>query len=170
MLILYISATVLVLFLVACEAILSFKANEIKKRQHFLSEALWKRRHLMPLLIESGSDNKDVMGAKEEIIRLRAEVSTEKLTLQEQIDIEKKLSHRIGDLLHKVEANKSLMTDAQFLSVKKEYLEALEQIEIAINDYNFSIREFARYVRFPWFWIFVFLSKVRFLRALESAQ
>lgn len=170
MLILYIFLTVLVLFLVACAAILSFKANEINKRQHSLNEALWKRRHLIPLFIESGITNKDVLGAKEEIVRLRADVSTGKLPLREQVDIERQLSHLIRDTLHKVEADKHLMTDAQFLSVKKDYLEALEQIEIALNDYNFSIQEFARYVRLPWFWILKFLFKTRFLKSLQNAQ
>ena len=169
MLILYISATVLALFLAACAMVLSFKANEIKKRRHFLNEALWARRHLIPLLIESGDTNKDVQDAKKEIIKLRAAAS-KGAALQEQIGIEKQMSHYIRELLHKIEADRILMADAQFLSVKKEYVHALEQIDIAINDFNFEVQEFSKYIRFPWFRIFVFLFKVRFFKSLQNVE
>lgn len=143
------------LSLLICFSILRFQSIQVKKRAEILKEALWARRNRIPLLLEviqrAGPYSK-----REEIIQLREKVSSEAYNLKEQMEFEKQLSEHLAEIFRG-----GLKSDSLYLSLQKELNELLESSRIAVNDYNFELQKWQRYVRLPWFKIFEFGFEIR---------
>lgn len=136
------------LSLLICFAILRFQSIQVKKRVEILKEALWARRNRIPLLLEV-IERASPYPKRDEIIQLRDKVSSEAYSLEEQMEFEKQLSKHLAEIFRG-----GLKSDSLYLSLQKELNELLESSRIAINDYNFELQKWKRYVRLPWFKIF----------------
>lgn len=147
----------LLLFLLLSFTILRFHAAQVQKRQETFEEALWERRHRVPLLIEGRGFRVD--GRDNEIIEIRAKLQSEAYTLEEQVKLEKKLTEHLEHLFQK--------NDPLVLALQKELAECLEKIRIAQNDYHFVLQKFLKLCRLPWFMIFKFGFEISKNKPLE---
>lgn len=152
---------VLLLFLLICIGILRFHAEQVQERKALLLEALWKRRHKIPLLLE-------VIGGQAELIELRNKVSSGAYTLPEEISMEKEMSQRLRQIFQDAENESSIKSDSLLLSIKKEFSDVTEEIRICINDYNYALQKFSSVMKWPWFMILSFAFKISKNRPLEA--
>lgn len=92
----------------------------------------------MPILLEN------VRGQNKEIIELRAKLQGGAYTLEEQVELEKKLTELLAHLFQELEISNERKTDALTLALQKEFAECLAQIRIAQNDYHFVLQKFLK--------------------------
>lgn len=95
------------------------------------------------------------------IIELRAKSGSEAYTIIEQLEFERELTGLIADAFRKNENNPELKSDALFSALEKEFQDLLEIIRVALNDYNFAVQTFSRYLSRFWFKIFEFAFEAR---------
>lgn len=160
--ILWVFIILLVLFSIACFIILWQQVKTVRYREDILLEAFWQRRHRVPLLIEA-TGKEDCL----KIIELREKASSGAYSLAEQIGIEKELTHLIADLFQKAESNILFKTDVLWLALQKEFSGCLQDVAVALNNYNFELQKFLNYLKLPWFKIFQFLFEIRQNKPLE---
>jgi hypothetical protein len=144
----------LVLALLICFSILRFQALQVEKRREILMEALWARRNRIPLLLDILKQAGIHFDKRQAIIDLRSKLLSQVYTLEEQIEWEKELSQHMKQV-------PILKSETVFLSLQKELGETLESIRIAINDYNFELQKWQKYMSLPWFKIFEFGFEIR---------
>lgn len=144
--------TFLILFVLAlliCFSVLRFQALQVEKRREILMEALWARRNRIPLVLAGVHFEK-----RQTIIDMRSKLLSQAYTLEEQMEWEKKLSQEMNQV-------PVLKSEALSLSLQKDLGETLEFIRIAINDYNFELQKWQKYMSMPWFRIFEFGFEIR---------
>lgn len=142
----FIFLTLFILIVLVYGIVVRFLYLEVRKREDALKEALWQRRHRIPLFIEVSKAN------SKEIIEIRSKLSNEAYSLQEQIVLEKDLSRALEKTFQAAETNPVLSKDTTFLSLKKELQAALATIRIAANDYDYAFSKFRRFCGFlPFF-------------------
>lgn len=144
-----------------CFSILRFQSLQVGKRAEALQDALWARRNRIPLLLEIIKRAGEKYPRRDEMIQLRKKVLSEAYQLEEQMSFEKQLSENIGEIFRKFENQSDLKSDSLYISLQKELNELLESIRIAINDYNFELQKWQKYIRLPWFKIFEFGFEIR---------
>lgn len=122
--------------------ILLFYSKEVSRRRAIFEEALWERRHRVPMLLEE-SGIKDHGMVKQEIIDIRAKLQNGAYTLEEQVELERQLTKLLKDFFKKTK----LESDFLYISLEKEFSQCLENIRIAENDYNYAIQKWMRMSR-----------------------
>lgn len=152
--------SLLVLFLAGCFLFLSSRAKEVKRREKILYEKLWDRLNKLPLLIETVSKTGIANLSVQEIIDLREKASTS-IYIDERAELERELTRLINDVLRACEKSQETTVDVAFITLKKEFLEGLESIRIAFNDYNFAVQKWIGYCKMPWYKIFEFAFEAR---------
>lgn len=160
MLIFWIALVIIILLLVFSATVLTYKAKEVQRRKNMLKESFWHRRHKIPLLIETVLRYDGKVPQKDELVDLRQKVSSEAYSFLEQVELEKKISLLINEILRINENDPQLKSDGMFLGIKKELEESLKNIRMRVNDYNFSLQAWQKAVKLPWFIIFAFSFKI----------
>lgn len=134
-------STIVVLFLAAGAIFLSLQVKKIKQLQYIVSEAIWRRKNKIPLLIETArkAGIKDI--PTDEILKLSGDRSYAE---EESGHGEDRLFSLLSDIFRKAEQNIPLV------SLKKELSADSSNIKIASDNYRFAKAELEK----PWFKIF----------------
>jgi hypothetical protein len=156
---------ILLVFLAFCLGILIYQSKEVYRREEIFTEALWKRRHILPLLIEAASPvSKQVSGS---LIATRDKLQSGAYTLDEEVDLERQVTKEIQKIFQAIEVDPVLRTETLLLSLQKEHADVLSNIRITQNDYNFFIQKWHSWQRLPFFRIFGFCFKITKNNALQ---
>lgn len=126
--------------------------------ERILNEKLWDRNNNLPLLFEVISREGGFEGYSnilESAIQLRSQAAFS-IDISERIEVEKKLSLLVAQIERQSERAEKLNSSPQFLALKNEYNKGVEEIKIALNDYNFCLEKFASLLKWPWFKIYSF--------------
>lgn len=163
--IILIIAGVIVLLCVFGITLMSFYSNQIKTQQNILEEALWQRRSRIPLLIEIAGRG-SAFTEKQKLIDLKDEASSGAYSLLEVVSVEKEITGLVAAVFQKTETDPDLKSDGLYLSLQKEFAEALEQIRHQLNDYNFYVEKLRGGKLQPLYVLFGFLFNVNKRRPL----
>ena len=127
----------LALFLIAKR-----QAQKLYRASDRVKEAFWNRSCRLPLLIEIVAHAGLPGLRKAEMIEIRAKASSGAYTLEEQIELEKKMTGMILETFRNGHSHDPLKTETLFHSLEKEFEGQLEEIRHALNDYNFEVKLF----------------------------
>lgn len=155
MLYLWSLSIIILLFLIICAVVLNVQAEEVYKRENLLFERIWNGVNKTPLLIESARKLK-IKSNEVEILKTRAEILAGVYDAPQAANLEKALKKELVGLFRQEDAE-----DVLFIALKKEMEEALDAVDIAVNDYNFAVANWEKYCRQPWFKILAFLFVAR---------
>lgn len=161
MIILWTIGVIVFLILFTFFLVLLFQAKEIIKKEEQMQEALWQRRNRIPLLLEAIARGGITSPSRTEIIKLRAEVSSARNALFDEINLEKQITKLSTKLFMEADVNPELKRDALFLSLKKEFADVMQNINAAQNDYRFSLEKWQKNERKPLFKIFTYFPILR---------
>ena len=146
--------------------ILRAQSCEVKKREMIFKEALWARRHVLPLLLEEaecgGTDTCRT------IVEIREKLQSQAYTLPEQVRLERELNGEIDSLFKEIKSSEKFKSNAVLLSLEKELGVRRNDMSKALNEYNFSIEKWKKLMRLPWFKIFSLAFEERKINPLED--
>jgi len=146
--------------------ILRVQSLEVKKREMIFKEALWARRHVLPLLLEEA----ECIGTDtcKAIVAIREKLQSQAYTLPEQVKLERELNGAIDSLFMGEESGERFKSNAVLLSLKKELGIRRNDMSKALNEYNFSIEKWKKLMRLPWFKVFSLMFEERKINPLEA--
>lgn len=134
---------VLALFAAGMYNALVGKKNTIKNVFGAVDTLLKKRYDLIPNLV--GAVQSYMKHEKEtltEVTRLRAEALAGSLTDDQKIDLDRKISKAIGDIMVAVENYPNLKANEQFMHLQRTLAEIEEQISAGRRAYNAAVTDY----------------------------
>lgn len=155
---------VVVLSLVLCAILVRANLAEVKGYARSLEEAMWSRRHKLPLLLEVAARSGDTTVPRQEMVDILEKVAGSGSSLADKVALEKKLTAHLVEIFKRGEKS----SDTLFISLREEVQKSLTEMKIALRDYNAAVVRLQMRSALPWFRIFVLLRKNRSDRVLEE--
>lgn len=155
---------VVVLALVMCAVVVRVNVAEVEGYELRLEEAMWSRRHKIPLLLEIAAREGVVSVPRLEMIDTLERASSRSAHLADKVALEKKLTGHLVELFKQGEKS----SDTLFISLREEVKKSLTEMKIALHDYNAAVTKWSARMTLPWFRIFAFLSKNALRARLEE--
>lgn len=119
------------------------KGNQIANAFSAIDVMLKKRFDLLPNLVEIIKQYTTYEeGVLTKITNLRTKASSDQLSEQEKLDLDKQIGSAVNGMMLNVENYPELKANQNFLNLQSVWTESEEQIAAARRNYNFSVTDY----------------------------